>query len=190
MKKAVLGGVATFFLIVFISACSSTFTIISDYDKQADFSAYKTYNYAPGADSLMGPGSLKTKMFIEEYMSLLGYELSESPHLYLAVNGKVQQKTGVQSNNYGGYYGYYGWDNYATTYTYNQTTIVIDLIDVEKRQLVWQGAATGEFDQYSMKDKKRQQMIDQIFGQYPYQAGSSAPRAYVYGKYYKKPVAK
>lgn len=189
MKKGVIGVLVAAFLVGFFTACSSTFTIISDYDKKADFSTFKTYNYAPGADSLMGPGSSKTKTYIEEYMALLGYQLSDSPDLYLAVNGKVKQKTGIQSNNHGGYYGYYGWDTYTTTYTYNQTTIVIDLIDVEKRQLVWQGAATGEFDQYSMKDKKRQQMIDQIFGQYPYIAGSNTPRAYVYGKYYKKPEA-
>lgn len=190
MKRNVFKWLSATFFVATLVACSSAFTIVSDYDKKADFSAFKTYNYAPGADSLMGPGSSKTKSFIEAYMALLGYQMSETPDLYLAVNGKVQQRTGVQSNSYGGYYGYYGWDTYTTTYTYNQTTIVIDLIDAKKRQLVWQGAATGEFDQYSMKDKKRAQMIDQIFGQYPYVAGSNTPRPYIYGKYYKKPEGK
>lgn len=178
-------------VLLVLAGCSSTFTIISDYDNKADFSQYTTYNYLPGGDSLMGPGSSRIKSYMEAYMGLLGYRMSDSPDLYISVNGKVQQKMGVTSNGgYGGYYGYYGWDNYTSTYVYNQTTIVIDLVDVEKRQLVWQGAATGEFDQYSMKDKKMEQMIDQIFGQYPFQAGTSVPRNKLYNKYYAKPEPK
>lgn len=177
------------------TACSGTFTIMSDYDKTADFSKFKTYNYLPTADSLMGPGSSRIKSYTEEYMNLLGYVKSDKPDLFISINGQVQQKTGTSTNNYnsgyGGYYGgYNGWDSYTTTYVYSTTTIVIDLVDVEKHQLVWQGAATGEFDQYSMKDSKMHQMVDEIFGQYPYTAGSNTQRARLYNKYYKKPEAK
>ena len=193
ISKIILATVVSAFV---LTACSSTFTIMSDYDKTADFSKFKTYNYLPMADSLMGPGSSRIKSYTEEYMELLGYVKAEKPDLFISINGQVQQKTGVTSNNNyggygGGYYGgYYGWDSYTTTYVYNTTTIVIDLVDVDKHQLVWQGAATGEFDQYSMKDNKMHQMVDEIFGQYPYSAGSSTQRARLYNKYYKKPDAK
>ena len=169
-----------------LSACTGTFTIMSDYDKSADFSKFHTYNYVPNSDSLMGPGAARIKSYMEEYMELLGYKKSATPDLYISLNGNVQQKTGVTSSGYSGY-GYYGWDSYTTTCVYNTTTIVIDLVDVKKHQLVWQGAANGEFDQYSMKDSKMHQMIDEIFGQYPYTAGSNVQRQRLYNKYYKKP---
>ncbi|MGB0391478.1 MAG: DUF4136 domain-containing protein [Salibacteraceae bacterium] len=179
-----------------ISSCTSTFTIISDYDKSASFENYKTYNYLPGADSLMGPGASRLKSLTEEYLNLLGYKKSDNPDLFVAILGNVQQKVGYTTSSpgyggyYGGYYGYRGWDSYTTAYVYNETTIMIDLVDASKKKLVWQGGATGEFDQYSIKDKKMQQMIDEIFGQYPFTAGSSQERTKLYGKYYAKPSAK
>lgn len=193
MQRGIVGSIAVGLSILVLAACSSTFTIISDYDKSADFSKYKTYNYLPGADSLMGPGASRLKSYMEEYMGLLGYKKSDQPDLYISVNGKVQQRTGATTNNYGyggGYWGYYGWDSYTTTYVYNQTTIMIDLVDVKKHQLIWQGGATGEYDQYALSDRKMQKMIDEIFGQYPYVAGSNEKRPLLYGKYYKKPESK
>ena len=198
MKRGVMGGLIVVLSVLAITSCTSTFTIISDYDKTAEYSTYKTYNYLPGSDSLMGPGASRLKSYMEEYMHLLGYVKSDSPDLFISVNGKVQQRVGTTtSGGYGGYGygggyygGYSGWDSYTSTYVYNQTTIMIGLVDVQKHQLVWQGAATGEFDQYSLKDAKLHKMIDEIFGQYPYSAGSSEKRALLYGKYYKKPTAK
>lgn len=195
MKKGLLKIGVLMISVVLIASCTGTFTIMSDYDREADFSSYKTYNYLPGVDSLMGPGASRIKSYSEEYMNLLGYVKSDTPDLFISINGQVQQKIGTTTNNdgysgYGGYYGgYNGWNSYTTTYVYNQTTIVIDLVDVKKHQMVWQGAATGEFDQYSLKDKKMHQMVDEIFGKYPFQAGTNEQRALLYGKYYKKPTS-
>ena len=197
MKKLSLGIFIVLLSSMVFTACTSTFTIISDYDKTADFAKYKTYNYLPGADSLMGPGASRLKSLTEEYLSLLGYQKSENPDLYVSILGQVQQKLGYSTNSspgyggyYGGGYGYYGWDSYTTSYVYNQTTIMIDLVDASQKKLVWQGGATGEFDQYSIKDAKLNKMIDEIFGQYPYVAGSNQKRVRLYNKYYQKPSSK
>lgn len=193
MKFSAIKVLSFLFVLAVFTACTSTFTIISDYDRTANFESYKTYNYLPGADSLMGPGASRLKSLTEEYLNLLGYQKSDSPDLFASILGNVQQKVGYTSNSpgyggyYGGYYGYNGWDSYTTSYVYNQTTIMIDLVDASKKKLVWQGGATGEFDQYSLKDSKVEQMIDEIFGQYPYTAGSKVQRAKLYGKYYAKP---
>jgi hypothetical protein len=198
MKRGIIAGLIMMVSVLAITSCTSTFTIISDYDKTADYAGYKTYNYLPGSDSLMGPGISRLKSNIEEYMDLLGYVKSDKPDLFITVNGKVQQRVGTTtSGGYGGYGygggyygGYYGWDSYTSTYVYNQTTVMIGLVDVQKHQLVWQGAATGEFDRYSLKDNQLHKMIDEIFGQYPYRAGSNEQRPLLYGKYYKKPSVK
>lgn len=179
-------------IVIMFTACTSAFTIISDYDKTASFSTYKTYNYLPGADSLMGPGASRLKSLTEEYLGLLGYQKSENPDLYVSILGQVKQKVGYTNSNtgYGGYYGYNAWDSYTTAYVYNQTTIMIDLVDASKKKLVWQGGATGEFDRYSIKDAKLQKVIDEIFGQYPFSAGTGEERVKLYGKYYQKPSRK
>ncbi len=198
MKRGIIGGLIVMLSVLAITSCTSTFTIISDYDKTANYAGYKTYSYLPGADSLMGPGVSRLKSYMEEYMHLLGYVKSDKPDLFISVNGKVQQRVGTTTTGGyggygygGGYYGgYSGWDSYTSTYVDNQTTVIIGLVDVQKHQLVWQAAATGEFDQYSLKDSKLHNMIDEIFGQFPYKAGSSEKRPLLYGKYYKKPTAK
>ncbi len=90
------------------TACTSTFTIISDYDRTADFGQYKTYNYLPGADSLMGPGASRLKSLTEQYLELLGYKKTDNPDLYVSIIGQVQQKMGYTTNSSPGYGGYYG----------------------------------------------------------------------------------
>ncbi|MFT4753792.1 MAG: hypothetical protein ACI85Q_001340 [Salibacteraceae bacterium] len=182
--------------ILFITSCTNTFTVISDYDRTASFESYHTYNYIPGSDSLMGPGASRLKSLTEEYLHLLGYKKSETPDLFVSIIGQVKQKVGYNSSTpgyggyrgyYGGSYGYGGWDSYTTSYVYNQTTIMIDLVDARQKKLVWQGGATGEFDQYSLKDSKLAKMVDDIFAQYPYTASSKVERVKLYGKYYAKP---
>lgn len=64
MQRGIIGGIVVSLSILMLTACTSTFTIISDYDKTADFSQYKTYNYLPGADSLMGPGARDRKSVV------------------------------------------------------------------------------------------------------------------------------
>ena len=174
---------------VYLISCSSKFQISSDYDRKADFSGYESFNFVPDS-GLVAPGMQKLKNLIKDYMLSLGYVMSEDPDLYVGLNSRVQEKLGVTSTpmyGYGGFYGYYGWDSYTRTYLYNESTVVVDLIDVHQTKLVWQGAATGDFDQYSLTEGKMEKMVDDIMGQYPFQAGTNEPRKLMYNKYYARP---
>jgi hypothetical protein len=173
----------------YLVSCSSTFQISSDYDRKADFSMYESFNFVPDS-GLTAPGTQKMRSLIKDYMPSLGYVTSDEPDLYIGLNSRVQEKMGVTSTptyGYGGYYGYYGWDSYTRTYVYKESTVVVDIIDVDETKLVWQGAATGEFDQYNLTEGKMEKMVNDIMGQYPFQAGTNEPRKLMYNKYYAKP---
>jgi hypothetical protein len=67
----------------------------------------------------------------------------------------------------------------VTTRRYNVGTLVMDVIDREKRQVVYQGGIEGVVTSKMLQD--RQGSIDNavtaIFAQYPFVAGQSAPVA-------------
>lgn len=90
-----------FILTLFIfSSCSSSFKVVSDYDKENDFTKYKTYNYIPQPfDTVtMEPlVPLKRQRRIEAGIDLqlekLGYRFSENPDFLVSFFVKITQET-------------------------------------------------------------------------------------------------
>ena len=85
-------------------------------------------------------------------MEARGYTKSDNPDLLLNFKGKLEEKTDIQSTPapyYGPSYGYHGLGRHlglhgyggteVTTRRYNVGTLVMDVIDREKRQAVFQG---------------------------------------------------
>src|SRR5690349_22629264 len=70
-----------------------------------------------------------------------------------------------------GYWAWYGGGN-SQTRTYEQTRLIINLIDASTNQLVWQGWATGE-DKKTPKDREDaiRSQVYRIMKQYPHRAG-------------------
>ena len=95
---------------------------------------------------------------------------------------KAQKKVDVYNNYYGfgygyGYGGYYGWypwyygPNFGPQIsTYTEGTLFIDLIDAEKKELIWQGIGSGGLDtsgNVSKKEEKIKEFVNEIMAQYP-----------------------
>lgn len=79
---------------------------------------------------------------------------------------------GTVSPFYDPYY-YYGYNSYApiigyntTTYSYEEGTVVIDLIDRETKKTVWKGIATKEIYEQST-NKAIREMVNDIFDEFP-----------------------
>ena len=111
-------------LALFLSACSSAPDIRSDYDRAADFSGYRTYNFIDGAGpDGQGYQSLFTKYMLSAItleMENRGYTMSDTPDLLVNFNAFLQDKTKVTTtpSSMGGYYGYRGgyygpWGGYG-----------------------------------------------------------------------------
>jgi hypothetical protein len=173
MKKIILYFVVVLALV--IPSCSSV-TVSYDYDKTANFNAYKTYAFTPEAKSLPVGDLDRDRILaaVDTEMAARGFTKSESPDALIDLIIKAQQRTEATATNTGGYgrYGYGG--GFSTTHIdYNQYvdgTLFINLIDKSTEKMVWQGRGTKTLDENASPEKKETNIknaVKMIYGKFP-----------------------
>ena len=168
-------------LVMFLASCTSV-RVLSDYDKDANFTNYKSYAfYKTGIDKAQISDLDKKRILraIESEMSSRGFTKSESPDILVSIFTKESEQVDVYNNygwgGYGGFgwggYGFggfgwggYGWGGFGPGFgwganqplvsTRTQGSLYIDLIDTKNRQLVWQGKGEGTLKSTKNIDKK------------------------------------
>ena len=177
-----------------LAGCASQPKVLSDYDKSADFAGYRTFGFVThvGADSTEFKSLAVQTMqsAATRQMELRGYTLSDTPDLVINFTGKIEEKTDVESVpapyygpgwGYGGFYGapYGGWGGgtQVTTRRYNVGTLVIDVVDREKRQAVFQGSVSDVVTKEMMANREAAitGAVNRIFASYPFVAGRATP---------------
>lgn len=175
-----------------LAGCASGPEIRGDYDKTADFGKYRTYGFVTqaGTDTTEFR-SLATQILqsaAASEMEARGYTRAENPDLVINFKGKLEEKTDVESTPapyYGpgwGYRGWYGapWGGYGgtevTTRRYNVGTLVMDVVDREQRQVVFQGGIEGIVTKEMLQNREEsmRRAVAGIFSKYPFVAGQSA----------------
>lgn len=156
-----------------------------DYDKKADFSVYRTYGFPKetGTDR-GGYSTLVTSYFKDSLttaMEARGYKYSaEHPDLLVNFYMNTQERTETRADPDMGFgYGYYGyrrglyspWPLYDQdrTVTYKVGTINVDIVDAEKKQLVWEGVSEGRVTEEAMANPKVtvNAVVTDLMRQYP-----------------------
>ncbi len=180
-------GIACMLLgVMLLAGCASTTAVPTriDYDKKADFSVYRTYGFPKetGTDR-GGYSTLVTTYFkssISTAMEARGYKYSEDhPDLlvnfYMNTKERTETRPSTPMVGYG-YYGYrYGlynaWPMYDDdrTVTYKVGTINVDIVDAEKKQLIWEGVSEGRMSEQSMANPKVtvNAVVTELMRQYP-----------------------
>jgi hypothetical protein len=174
-----------------LAGCATGPRIATEADPEADFSRYRTFAfYSPLAIEKEGYTSAfseRLKEAARREMEARGYVYSsDSPDLWLNINAYTQQRTDVStipSVDYAYYYSYRARAYYAVPYWYDRTnvyrytegTLNVDLVDVERNRLVWEGVAVGRVSGKTRDVAERNAKIDstmaEIFSRYPYRAG-------------------
>jgi Domain of unknown function (DUF4136) len=156
-----------------------------DYDRKADFSVYRTFGFPKetGTDR-GGYSTLVTSYFksaVTTAMETRGYKYSEEhPDLLVNFFMNTRERTEVRSSPNAslgyGYYGYrYGlynaWPMYDEdrTVTYKVGTINVDIVDAEKKQLIWEGVSEGRISDEAMANPKVtvNAVVTELMRQYP-----------------------
>jgi hypothetical protein len=156
-----------------------------DYDKAADFSVYRTYGFPKETGTDRGGYSTLVTSYLKSAMSsqmeARGYKYSEDhPDLLVNFYMNTRERTEIRpdaraSVGYG-YYGYrYGlynaWPMYDEdrTVTYKVGTLNIDIVDAEKKQLVWEGVAEGRVSEDELQNPKVtiNGVVTELMRQYP-----------------------
>jgi hypothetical protein len=162
--------------IFILSACSSV-RVNYDYDKNIDFNQYKTYAFhKKGVDKVEISGLDKKRILnaIDAELSKKGMIKSDNPDLLVNIFTKERERIDVNQYNAGWGYGWgYGWNPYlwgGRTYVSSTTegTLYIDLIDANKKELVWEGQGVGYLTQNrEQKEKIINEFVAKILAQFP-----------------------
>ncbi|MGB3586015.1 MAG: DUF4136 domain-containing protein [Tunicatimonas sp.] len=180
----VLGIIAISLLLV---RCTTSYSVLTDYDRDAEFSDYTTFYWADefqqehskieGNEPLFYNTLIKKRLkeAIQREMEGRGYALSsERPDLL--VNSQVVVENRISgSQNYNP--GFYGWWVGGSSFNSNisqakEGDVVIDLIDREQKQLVWQGYAPGVLEvNMDNREETLKNAVTLIFSEYGRRAG-------------------
>ncbi|WP_445731171.1 DUF4136 domain-containing protein [Mariniflexile sp.] len=173
-----------------VSCSVSSSAIVTDFDQEAQFGTYKTFYWSD--DFQMDSGREEEPLFfntlikkrlkaaIRPQMESRGYVM-DANHPDLLVDSRIVVQTrNISSGNsypyfpgyghgyghFGSYgYGYYG--GYQSSEEHKEGGVVIELIDVAKRQLVWQGFAPDVLHANTTdKQKEIREAVAKIFAKY------------------------
>ncbi|MDH5831242.1 DUF4136 domain-containing protein [Luteimonas sp. M1R5S18] len=177
--------------IALLAGCATGPRITTEADPEANFASYRTFGfYSPLAiekEGYSSAASERMKAAARAQMEARGYVFTtERPDLWLNINAYTQQRTDVTSMpsvDYAYYYsyrarGYYVvpyWRDRTDVYRYTEGTLNVDLVDVERNRLVWEGIAVGRVSREkdpAKRDARINDTMAEIFAQYPYRAGS------------------
>ncbi|WP_136483126.1 DUF4136 domain-containing protein [Cognatitamlana onchidii] len=178
---------ALFFLVLIVSvnACSSV-KVSADYDTNANFSEFKTFAFFKnGIDKAQISDLDKRRILraIEAELLNKGLTKSKDPDILVSLFTASQQRVDVY-NNYWGYggWGWGGWGPYGGWYGpgwgwgWNQPSVstsvegqlFIDLLDANKKELIWQGVGTGYLTRKMEKKEARiKEFVTKIMAKYP-----------------------
>jgi len=167
-------------LLLFIVASCSSVSVNSDYDKNVDFSSYKTFAFfKAGIDKVEISDLDKRRILraIDVEMLAKGFTKSEAPDLLVNIFTKSREQVNVNQFNAGWGYGWgFGWNPWGfgsfrgqtTVSTSTEGTLFIDLIDTKRKERVWQGEGQGELTRnVDKKDENIKTFVTKILNQYP-----------------------
>lgn len=165
------------FLLLLVLASCSGIRVYSDYDKQVDFSPYKSYAFHKTGIDKAEISDLDKKRILralDETMTVKGFVKSDNPDLLISFFTKEREAVNVNQFNAGWGWGWgWGWDPFLwggnTMVTrHTEGTLYIDIIDAKKKELIWQGEGEGVLTKD--RDKKEaliKEFVAKILEQYP-----------------------
>lgn len=160
-----------------LTSCSSV-KVAADYDKAVDFNNYKTFAFfKSGIDKAEISDLDKRRILraIESELLAKGFTKSEKPDVLVSIFTKSNQRVDVYNNSWGaGAWGWggprwgWGWNSQPNISTSTQGVLFVDLIDANKKELVWQGQGTGYLSKNVEKKEERiKEFVSKIMEKYP-----------------------
>jgi hypothetical protein len=171
------------FAVIFTIAASQT-TCAQDvrynFDRDADFSKHKSYKWVDNknAETLNELADRQFKAATDAELAKKGLTKADSDDadLYLSYQAALNQEKQYTSYNNGWGYGP-GWRGYTgSSTTTGQTTTIhvggidLDMYDVAKKQLVWEGTASKVIDPNAKPEKQQKNLekaVAKLLKNYP-----------------------
>ena len=180
-------------IVLLMAGCASGPDVRGDFDPAADFGRFRTFGFVEQAGTDAGDTRSITTTLLQNAaareMESRGYVRSDTPDLVINFHGRLEERVDIQSRpapTMGPTWGYRGWagspwggwgGTEVTTRRYNVGTLVIDLVDLQQRQMVFQGSVQDTVTRQMQQNREQtiNEAVAQIFARFPFVAGQSAP---------------
>lgn len=183
MKKLIFLAVLSLLI-----TASSAFaqTVRYDFDKDKDFSKYKTYKWVPlqGGDQVDDLTARQITAAIDSELAKKGLTKTDSDNadLYIGYQTAISTEKQFTAYNTGWGYGpgwgryWYGYGGISTSTTYGSTSTIyigqldLTMYDSAQKELVWRGTASKTIDTKAKPDKKQKNInngIQKLLKNYP-----------------------
>jgi hypothetical protein len=162
-----------------LTGCSSI-SVNYDYDNTADFMAYKTFGWVEAdaaapvdADASSGLLDKRIRSAIATELGARGMtEKAGDPDLLVVFHLGSKDKIQVTDwgYRYSSYYWGYGGRN-IDVYSYTEGQLIIDLVDAQRKELVWRGSGTKVISNSKKSPEQLQaainEAVNKIMQSYP-----------------------
>lgn len=159
--------------------------VTSDYDETVDFNDYTSFTWMAKPDQIrdnltrLGQLQEKIESAVETNLVSHGFKkATDNPDFYVVYHAAVEQQiTGATIDTWG--YGYRrpyrrGGVVFAdvSVDTYQQGTLIIDIVDAAQNELVWRGTAVGAVSSPQQAVEKIDEAVKRILTNFPPAANS------------------
>jgi len=164
---------------VFLVGCSSV-KVVVDYDDQIHFNQYKSFYFVPPIDASDSqaprPALIKEPRFVKQAQSEISavltqkgfQEAADAEHadFLIAFYATAKNKAQITPPTY--HIGRFGrrWVTPGHVYHYKQGTLIVDIVDRGKHELVWRGVGTGVLDR-SEPRKNLLMAVEKVMEKFP-----------------------
>ncbi|MGI9627432.1 MAG: DUF4136 domain-containing protein [Longimicrobiales bacterium] len=165
-----------FALVLAMGGCATT-NLSTDYNPNADFSAYNTFAWLedPGTvDDARLTGDLvsrRIQLAIETAMIERGFNKVDAPEdasVAVGYHASLSDRVDVTTmQTYNGYWGRHGWGypgywgtSHTTTNEYTEGTLIVDVFDTSTRELAWRGVAEGRVRDAAEPTERQERLTD------------------------------
>ena len=172
--KRFAGLVSLLFFVVVGSAWGQKVNV--DFDKEANFSSFKTYAWAKGTPATNPLMDQRITDGIDKQLAAKGLqkvEDSANPDLIVLYHAAVGSETQLTTMNTGGYRWGYRWGGGMGTSTTTVDKIpigqlTVDIGDAKTKKLLWMGNASDTLsDKPEKNEKKINNALEKMFKKFP-----------------------
>lgn len=150
-------------------------TVTYDFDKAADFAAFKTYTWVRGTPLNDELNHKRIVNAVDAQLAAKGFtkvEPGANPDVLVAYHATFNKN--LQINGFStGWGGYRFGGNRSGTARVDELligTLVVDMVDAKTRSIVWRGSATKEIDVKASPEKREKNInkaAEKLFKNYP-----------------------
>jgi hypothetical protein len=164
--------------LVFVGTAAFAQDVKTDFDKNANFGAIKTFAVKIGTSWNNQISEKRISDEVAQTLTEKGWkQVDANPDALVLLHGATEKQTSLNTFYSGGYggYGYRGWGGMGgmgtattTTSEYLVGTLVVDIFDAKSKALLFRGSASDEISDKTEKNiKKVEKATAKMFKDFP-----------------------